>query len=349
MLLSLAERANLLFFSFDLTSQRFTYQNAAFDHFFGLSGNQYQPDALLAIVHSEDLQFITSQYQSLLEGKTFHDVECRFVRGNHERWLRINPFLSTTDGIDTIMGYAEDITLYKLHSSTLNNHNNKKNSILNILTHDLAGPIGTIQNLADLLTRETAHLKNERVNEYIGIAKKISKNCIQLIRDFLDKEFLESTGVRLLKRRVELVGKIKNVTGDYLKMQKDLKMNFLCTANKDIIYAEIDEDKFLQVINNLISNSLKFTPDGGTITINVEESDDKILVSIADTGIGIPVKYHATLFDKFSEARRSGLHGERSTGLGMSIIKTIVEWHGGKIWFNSEENKGTTFYIRLPK
>ncbi len=105
----------------------------------------------------------------------------------------------------------------------------------------------------------------------------------------------------------------------------------------------------MQVINNLISNALKFTPEGGSITVNVEESDRSVLISVADTGIGIPKKYHATLFDKFSQARRTGLKGQHSTGLGMSIIKTIVDWHQGKIWFNSEENKGTTFYVELPK
>lgn len=348
MLLSLAERANLLFFSFDLTAGRFTYVNPAFASFFSLEKEVFETDTLFAMVHTEDQKHIISQYKALLEEKPIRDMESRFEIGNNERWLRINPFLSTENGVNLVMGYAEDITAYKQHSNTLNDHSNKKNSILNIMTHDLAGPIGTIGNLSDLLTRETAQLSSSRVSEYIGLIKKISKNCIHLIRDFLDKEFLESTGTRLLKKRVELVGKIKNVTEEYLGMQKDLKMHFFCKANKDIIYVNIDEDKFLQVINNLISNALKFTPDGGSITINVEESQGSVMVSVADTGIGIPQKHHATLFDKFSEARRTGLHGEHSTGLGMSIIKTIVEWHSGKIWFNSEEGKGTTFYIQLP-
>jgi two-component system sensor histidine kinase VicK len=74
-----------------------------------------------------------------------------------------------------------------------------------------------------------------------------------------------------------------------------------------------------------------------------------VVISISDTGIGIPKAFHDTLFEKFTSARRRGLKGEVSTGLGMSIIKTIVEWHGGSIWFNSEENVGTTFFIEIPK
>src|SRR5207253_7910739 len=110
-----------------------------------------------------------------------------------------------------------------------------------------------------------------------------------------------------------------------------------------------DDTKFMQVINNLISNAIKFTPDGGEITVSLEEKEETVLITVADTGIGIPEKFHATLFDKFSAARRPGIKGEPSVGLGMSIIKMIVEWHQGHIWFDSQENKGTTFYIEIPK
>ena len=92
----------------------------------------------------------------------------------------------------------------------------------------------------------------------------------------------------------------------------------------------------MQVINNLISNSIKFTPDGGEITVSLEEKENTVLITVADTGIGIPEKYHDTLFDKFTRARRPGIKGEPSVGLGMSIIKTIVEWHQGTIWFESQ-------------
>ncbi|MEX2593854.1 MAG: ATP-binding protein [Anditalea sp.] len=112
---------------------------------------------------------------------------------------------------------------------------------------------------------------------------------------------------------------------------------------------EVDDYKFIQVINNLISNSIKFTHDGGVISVHIEEKKDHVLFKVADDGIGIPGVFHDRLFEKFTQARRPGLKGEPSTGLGMSIIKTIVDWHEGKIWFTSKENEGTTFYIELSK
>ncbi|RZM21235.1 MAG: ATP-binding protein, partial [Pedobacter sp.] len=172
---------------------------------------------------------------------------------------------------------------------------------------------------------------------------------IKLIRDFIDQEFIESASVKLVRSRVELVGKISTASQDYLNMQESLRVNFSCRSNRNTVFAEIDEDKFMQVINNLVSNALKFTPEGGKIDIYIRENKKEVLITVADTGIGIPKRFHATLFEKFTDARRSGLRGERSTGLGMSIIKSIVEWHEGKIWFVSEEGSGTTFFIQLPK
>lgn len=347
--LYLAERSSELFFIYDLEQDQFTYMNPSCIAFFNLESFGVNSRFLLQMVHPEDQRYILSKLKACTEGQVVSDVECRVKREKHERWLRITPFLLNEGNNNLLIGQAEDITLVKANTEVLNNHNNKKNSILNILAHDLAGPMGTISNLTELLSRDTAKFEDPMVQRYISMISKISKSSIKLIRDFLDQEFLESVGVRLVKTRVELIKKISLTTEDYLAMQKELKIRFSCHANKERVFAEIDEDKFMQVINNLISNSLKFTPDGGLIDIYLKENKKEILISITDTGIGIPKKFHAILFEKFSDARRTGLKGEHSTGLGMSIIKTIVEWHNGKIWFESEENKGTTFYIQLPK
>ena len=277
------------------------------------------------------------------------DVQCRVRRGEYERWISISPHLIDDYPKHLLVGIAEDITVFKANMEVLNNHNSKKNSILNILAHDLAGPIGAIGNISLMLAKDTSAIGNPTIDRYLDIISRITEKSIKLIHHFLNQEFLESAGVELNKRRVELVSKISITTRNYFDTQDHLKIAFSCHSNKDHIFAEIYEDKFMQVINNLISNSLKFTPDGGNIDIYIQENKRNIVVSVADNGIGIPKKHHAALFDKFTSARRSGLKGEQSTGLGMSIIKTIVDWHNGNIWFESEEKKGTKFFIELPK
>jgi two-component system sensor histidine kinase VicK len=345
----LAERSSELFFVFDLKTSEFQYMNPRCLEFFDLESIDVDAKLLFDKIHPDDQEYVLTNLRNCIDGQTVADVECRVLRGNYERFLSITPFFINEEGDRLLIGQAEDITAYKAYIEVLNSHNSKKNSILTILAHDLAGPIGTIGNLSTMLGQETAELKNPRVDRYIGMIQRISKTSTNMIHDFIGKEFLESSGVELFTKRVEITSKIKGATENLLAMQDELHIQFSFQASTDIIYATIDEDKFLQVINNLISNSLKFTPEGGRIEVFVQENPADVVISVADTGIGIPPQLHPALFDKFSKARRSGLKGEPSTGLGMYIIKTIVGWHHGEIWFDTAENKGTTFYIRIPK
>jgi two-component system sensor histidine kinase VicK len=348
-LLYLAERSSELFLTFDLKSGRFTYMNPTCVEFFDLDNKEIDSKLLLRMIHVDDQKHILTNLNRCIAGETVADVECRFERGVHHRWLRITPFLSSENDKMLLIVQAEDITLIKEYANVLNNHNNKKNNILTMLAHDLAGPLGAIQNFTTLLDIETKNFNNPKLEKFISSIERIAKNSIHLIHTYIDQEFLESADVKVLKKRVDLLAKVKLGVTTYTDMENDLDITFDVKANLDHIYVEIDEDKFLQVINNLISNALKFTPKGGSINVNLEEKDKSVLISISDTGIGIPKAFHNTLFEKFTNARRRGLKGEVTTGLGMSIIKTIVEWHGGSIWFNSEENVGTTFFIEIPK
>jgi two-component system sensor histidine kinase VicK len=347
-LLYLAERSSELFLTFDLKSGRFTYMNPTCIEFFNLDNKDVDSTLLLQMIHVDDQKHVLTNLNRCIAGEIVADVECRVERGIHHRWLRITPFLSSENNEKLLIVQAEDITITKEYASVLNNHNNKKNNILTMLAHDLAGPLGAIQNFTALLNRETRNFDNPRLDKFISSIERIAKNSIHLIHTYIDQEFLESADVKVLKRRVDLLEKIKLGVTTYTETENDLDIKFDVKANRDHVYVEIDEDKFLQVINNLISNALKFTPKGGSININLQEKEKSLLISISDTGIGIPKAFHDTLFERFTSARRPGLKGEVSTGLGMSIIKTIVEWHGGAIWFESEENVGTTFFIEIP-
>lgn len=347
-LVTLTDNSDLLFFVYDPAKGGFIYVNTRFLELFGMQAGESHPASLLAMVHPDDQTYVRERFSNVTDGPV--ELECRFVKGSDERTLRINARLIIENGRKIITGHAEDITAFVSYNKTLAEHGSKKNAILNILTHDLAGPIGSIGNYCELIRRDLPGEGGQRLRAQIESIQKISKRCTQLIRDFIDQEFLESAGVQLVKRRIDLAGKLSIAADEYQAMEDEMKVRVTYRATNTPVYVALDEDKFMQAIQNLISNALKFTPEGGTITLDVKEDEERdVIVSIADTGIGIPEKFHATLFDKFSEARRKGLHGEHSTGLGMAIVKTIVEWHGGKVWFVSEENKGTTFYIRIPK
>jgi len=344
----LSNSSKSLFFCYSLASNEMIFANPAFLEFFGLE-ETVECMELISMVHPEDRQHMIINLKACIKNKKVEDIECRIVRANAERTIRAAVYLIKDSDKEYLAGHADDISIYKENENILNEHNSKKNAILNILSHDLAGPIGTINNLIELINKELPASQNKNIEQYVKLIGKISRRSIQMIHNFLNQEFVESQGAALLKRRVELISKLSSATQEYMQMDPDLELQFSCSSNKDKVHLAIDEDKFLQVIQNLISNAMKFTPAGGTVKIYIEDRRDTVKISISDTGIGIPLKYHNTLFDKFTNARRKGLNGQDSHGLGMSIIKTIVEWHGGKIWFESAEYKGTTFYIELPK
>ncbi|MDB5120333.1 MAG: phosphate regulon sensor protein PhoR [Sphingobacteriales bacterium] len=105
----------------------------------------------------------------------------------------------------------------------------------------------------------------------------------------------------------------------------------------------------MQVINNLISNAIKFTADDGVIEVDIKDQQQTVMIAVRDNGIGISEDMHPYLFDRFTKAIRTGLRGEEPVGLGMSIIKTIIELHNGTIYFESKENEGSIFFIETPK
>ncbi len=349
----IAERSTQVVFAFNIDAQEFVYLNPSFETVWSKTRESIfaNPAALLETIHPEDKDYVIDFYQNLLLGLAKKEVEFRIIVPNKTpRWLYLTPLLIEEEpDARMVAGFVEDTTSIRENQAYVQKFAAKKNSLLEILSHDLSGPLNNIQGLSSLLTKELEEYKNPRLDKLVEMVSRTSERSIEMIREFVKQEFMESVNVELIKERTNLVEMINIVLDQYKAAELDLAKTFVYEASAQEIYAEVDEYKLNQVINNLISNAIKFTPDGGIITVRIEEKDAVILFTVADNGIGIPAKYHHNLFEKFTKAKRPGLKGEPSLGLGMSLIKTIVEWHGGKISFESVERKGTTFYIEIPR
>jgi len=189
---------------------------------------------------------------------------------------------------------------------------------------------------------------SDSVRHLLHLMERTCADGVNLIRDFVDHEFMESAEVELKRERADLVAWLGTLLVEYQRSEWHTHLQFEYTAAEQPIYVSYDINKFQQVINNLISNAIKFTPDGGHISVSVHHRGNQAIVTVADTGIGIPAQLQAQLFDRFTKARRPGLRGEKTNGLGMSIIRMIVALHQGHITFESTEGQGTTFTITLP-
>ncbi|CAA9334877.1 MAG: Phosphate regulon sensor protein PhoR (SphS) [uncultured Cytophagales bacterium] len=349
---ALTESIDQVVFAYGIEAARFIYLNPAFEAVFKRNRETLDLPALAGSLHAEDREYVAEAYEDLLGGQPRKPLEFRvLLPGGAERWLRVKPLLVEENGVRAIAGLAEDITDFKHYSEVELKFSHKKNAIIQMLSHDLAGPLGTIQSLSSLVTTRVRAYKDEPLSNVVGLITETSRSGLRLIKDFLEQEFLESAATALIKNRVNLVEKLTLLVEQYQVTVQNSPRQFTLSSSDPSVYANVDEVKFIQVVTNLVSNAVKFTPDDGEISIRVDDQEEAgtVRVTVRDNGIGIPEKYHAALFDKFTKARRPGLRQEPSTGLGMSIIKTVVEWHGGKIWFESEENQGTTFFVEIPR
>lgn len=348
-----AEKSVQAFFIFDPVHYHLNYVNPAFEQIWQRKRESIYPNLKMVMdtIHPEDRSYLIEQYYQLLQHAENKSVECRIILPDGSvKWVCFTTYLIYEDtALKYIAGYAEDISKGKEYSHNILKFNARKNAVLEILSHDLAGPFNTIQGMVTLIEKKLQQQDYQAVHELLVYVKESSKKGTDLIRDFVNQEFLESSQVVLNTTRIDIVEKIKIIVNDYKNGEKLIPKHFEVSASSPSVYIEVDDMKFMQVLNNLISNAIKFTQDQGRISLHVEEKEHDILISVADDGIGIPENVQPLLFDKFTKARRPGLRGEKSVGLGMSIIKTIMELHQGKIWFESQENKGTTFYVQVPK
>lgn len=183
--------------------------------------------------------------------------------------------------------------------------------------------------------------------EHLVIAENSIGKLKDLIDDLLDIFKFSSEGFTLFKKTAD-ISKIVEKEAEDMKIQINNKgIEFVLLVSK-VPEIYIDEKRIGQVISNLISNAVKFTDKGGTITINFEELNDFIVCKVIDTGCGIERKHFKEIFDKFKQVEGHVQGKPSGTGLGLAISKRIVELHGGKIWVESLPGKGSTFTFTLP-
>jgi two-component system sensor histidine kinase VicK len=347
---SFLQEAPQVFFVYEVDAGRVRYVSPAYERMLGGRCAEVNAElpGLLARIHPDDQEHAADCWQRWLAGRLREPFELRlrWAEGQDQH-LSITPHRQPEAGL--VGALVEDVTTTKVMLWHADKYNAKKNTTLEILSHDLAAPFAQLEQISDYFQHTLAPLQNQPLMGMIEHMRELCRDSVNLIRDFVDQEFLDSVNVELKLERVDLVEKLRLVLEQYQSGSHLIGKQFELIVHTAPVYVELDQNKFMQVVNNLLSNALKFTPDGGTITVAVGQDAHRVLVTVADTGVGIPEALQNGLFEKFTKARRPGLRGERSTGLGMSIIKTIVELHQGHITFESAEGRGSSFFITLPR
>lgn len=224
--------------------------------------------------------------------------------------------------------------------------NKSKDRILATVAHDIRNPLNGIQGMLEILSDQAKNL-TEDDRELIKLSKVSCKKAEGLIQELLDISLLESEEFHLDTEIIHLEQYLRGIVTQFRKKAENKNIEIRLKIVPSSLKAAVDKSQFSRVIENIVGNAIKFTEEG-KVELYSKKIDDNVIIEIRDTGIGIPDKLKEYIFDKFSKARRLGTKGEMTTGLGMSIVKTIVEKHDGKIWLESEEGEGTVFFISLP-
>ena len=224
----------------------------------------------------------------------------------------------------------------------------EKNQLLGMAAHDLRNPLGVIVGVMDLLGEELADSLSAENRELLSRVASSADYMLVLIDDMLDYSKIDAGRLELELHPVNVAELIRQnlAFNSILANKKGIKLRFECEGAPPIL--NLDSRRMQQVLNNLISNGLKFAFGGTTITLTLKSSADEVTIAVADQGQGIAADELGKLFKPYSQTRTRSTAREKSTGLGLAIVRRIVEAHGGSIRVKSEPGRGSTFYVSIP-
>lgn len=228
--------------------------------------------------------------------------------------------------------------------------NDKKNEFLGIAAHDLRNPLSTIRSYLDFINADikSGNFDTQAISNDLENMTRYCDHMTMLIAELLDISAIESGKVTLDMEVVHIdhVVREREPFHQRAALKKNIRMHF--DAPPSLAPVRADRSRIEEVVDNLISNAIKYTHHGGTVQVVCESTDGKTITHVKDTGQGLSEEDLKYVFHSFRKLSARPTAGEPSTGLGLAIVKKIVEMHGGRVWVESEKGKGSTFSFALP-
>jgi len=226
--------------------------------------------------------------------------------------------------------------------------NRAKSAFLANMSHELRTPLNSIIGFSDLLYEKVYGELNPKQTRYVGNISNSGKHLLNLINEILDLSKVEAGSFELHYSAfwmAEVFAEVRDMTFPFAT-SKGLKIALEIESNLPRIYA--DKERILQVLTNLVTNAIKFSSENGSIRVKAAQMDSFLKITVADDGIGIAAADHEKLFKPFSQIDSSSSKKYQGTGLGLALVKKIVQLHGGTVWFESEAGRGSIFGFSIP-
>jgi signal transduction histidine kinase len=222
-----------------------------------------------------------------------------------------------------------------------------KSRFLATMSHELRTPLNSILGFAQLLQQETFGALNERQLRYVDHILSGGRHLLELINDVLDLSKVQSGRMELKPIELSVAQVLREVTAKAQPLAAERGVALRVQAARGL-RLEADRRRLDQVLWNLLSNAIRFTPEGGSVTLRSHLDGDQVVIDVVDTGVGIAPEMHDRIFEEFTQVDSGSSRAQDGTGLGLALTRSLLKLMGGTITLESELGKGSTFSARLP-
>ena len=292
--------------------------------------------------------------QAITSNQPLENFQCGLIVGQTDKRVPISISVLPPEGIS-----GNRIITFRNIAKELEEEG-EQTEFISTASHEMRTPVATIDGYLSLaLNPQTASI-DERARGYLTAAESASKHLGKLFQDLLDATKLDDGRIRPHFRPVEMNSFVQSIANDHAPQAQSAKINFSFGTDHghtfgegrkldQVVYSSIDVDFMREIMDNLIDNAIKYTPDGGSVYVNVRGDGDRVLINVTDTGIGISADDISHIFQKFYRVDNSDTRTIGGTGLGLYLVKQRVEAMGGRVWAESAFGEGSTFYVSLPR
>ena len=324
--------------------------NQEFEALSGYSREEIEGKKWIDFIADDDMDRVQNYCEERRKGEAPASCEFKFVSSNGEL-KHVNAWIEPIPGENRCIASLLDITELKRKEDELRETcekltelDNMKRDFLNVAYHEMRSPLAPIVGYASMLERCELPDKGRR---YIYIIEQSARELEKMINRMLELARIDSRKIELILEDFSISGVVQEVVKDFEPEAKEKKQ--IISTIVPGVEIQADKQKVVAIFINLISNAIKYTPEGGKIDIVVEDRGKDIRAYVADTGIGIPEEHLPKIFERFYMVDTSLTRKSGSLGLGLSIVKEYVNLHGGKVWATSEPGKGSKFFFIMPK
>lgn len=333
--------------------------NESATHIYGYSREEFLNLSRTDLFSSNSLYYKLSMEEIINKMKEHNPLIMEDIvtnRQGEETWAEVNLHFTIIDNKETIVTSIRDITERKQAEIATRNQvlelDKLRTEFFANISHELRTPLNIIfssnQIIEKYIQDTTKQIDREKILKNIKIEKQNCFRLLKLINNLLDMTKVDSGLVEINLINCDIVNVVEEITlstAEYIA-SNNLKLIFDTDVEEKIIAC--DPDKIERIILNLLSNCVKFTDEFGSIFVNVIDGNDYITITVEDTGIGIPREKLECIFERFRQVDKSFTRNREGSGIGLSLVKSLVEMHGGNISVESEYGKGTKFIIKLP-